>query len=213
MPKVTEAHTEARREQIMEAASHCFSREGFHKTTINDICRESALSPGAIYRYFPSKEEIIAATAEQSLQRSIALVREIKEHGETRRVLDELVETFFGPLDCADCEQDIRCDIELWSEALREPRIMEVERRGMGSFRQHFAEIIRRAQKLGEINPRLDPEAVARTMIAFHAGLVVQKAMDPRTDVKAYVTAMKAMMIGQFWQGTPDDTGIASRKE
>src|SRR5437870_7980906 len=139
MPKVTEAHTEARREQIMEAASHCFSREGFHKTTMNDICRESTLSPGAIYRYFPSKEEIIAAMAEQSLQRSIALVREIKEHGDTRQVLEELVDTFFDPLDCDDCQQDLRCDIELWSEAVREPRILEVERRGMDSFRDLFA--------------------------------------------------------------------------
>ena len=90
---------------------------------------------------------------------------------------------------------------------------MEVERRGMDGFRQLFAEIIRRAQALGEINSRLDAEAVARTMIAFHAGLVVQKAIDPRTDVKQYVKAMEAMMLGKFWQGTPEDAGAASRRE
>jgi len=197
----------------MDAGSHCFSQDGFHKTAMHDICRESALSAGAIYRYFPSKEEIIAAMAEQSLQRSIALVREIKEHGDTRQVLDELVDTFFGPLDCPDCEQDVRCDIELWSEALREPRILEVERRGMDAFRDLFAEIIGRAQELGEINPKLDAVAVARVMISFHQGLVVQKAMDPSTDVKEYVRAMKAMMVGLFWQGTPTGPGAASRKE
>ena len=52
MPKVTEAHLEARRQQILDAASACFSRQGFHQTTMQGICREVDLSPGAVYRYF-----------------------------------------------------------------------------------------------------------------------------------------------------------------
>ena len=61
MPKVTEAHMEARRRQILEAASACFSRQGFHQTSMQDICREAGLSPGAVYRYYSTKEDIIAA--------------------------------------------------------------------------------------------------------------------------------------------------------
>jgi AcrR family transcriptional regulator len=60
-PKVTEAHVEARREQILEAAAACFSRKGFHQTTMQDICEAAQLSPGAVYTYFPSKESIITA--------------------------------------------------------------------------------------------------------------------------------------------------------
>ena len=39
MPKVTEAHLEARREQILDAAAECFARKGFHRSTMHDICR------------------------------------------------------------------------------------------------------------------------------------------------------------------------------
>lgn len=56
MPKVSDAHLEARREQILDAAEACFSREGFHQTSMQDICREAELSPGAVYRHFSSKE-------------------------------------------------------------------------------------------------------------------------------------------------------------
>src|SRR3989304_6177982 len=56
MPKVTEAHLEARRSQILDAAWTCFARKGYHQATMQDICQESGLSPGAIYRYFESKE-------------------------------------------------------------------------------------------------------------------------------------------------------------
>jgi AcrR family transcriptional regulator len=37
MPKVTDAHRQARRQQILRAAFACFGREGFHATTVQDI--------------------------------------------------------------------------------------------------------------------------------------------------------------------------------
>ena len=60
MPKVTEEHVEARRRQILSAALRCFAREGFHRTTMQDIFREADLSPGAVYSYFKGKDELIA---------------------------------------------------------------------------------------------------------------------------------------------------------
>ena len=59
MPKVLPEYLELRRQQILDAAATCFSRRGFHQTTMQDICREAELSPGAVYRYFPSKDAII----------------------------------------------------------------------------------------------------------------------------------------------------------
>ena len=61
MPKVTEEHVAARRRQILSAALRCFARQGFHRTTMQDIFREADLSPGAVYSYFGSKDELIAA--------------------------------------------------------------------------------------------------------------------------------------------------------
>ncbi|MEJ0022097.1 MAG: helix-turn-helix domain-containing protein [Alphaproteobacteria bacterium] len=53
--------TERRKRQIMEAALACFRRKGFHQSSMQEICAEAHLSSGAIYRYFPSKTDIIAA--------------------------------------------------------------------------------------------------------------------------------------------------------
>ena len=65
MPKVTDAHRESRREQILIAAWKCFSRNGFHSTSMADVIREAGLSAGAVYLYFRSKDEIIVAVATQ----------------------------------------------------------------------------------------------------------------------------------------------------
>ena len=63
MPKVSQAHLDARRAQILEAALTCFARNGFHRTTMQEIVKQSRLSPGAIYNYFASKEQIIEANS------------------------------------------------------------------------------------------------------------------------------------------------------
>ena len=63
MARVSQAHLDARRRQILDGAARCFARNGFHATSMQDVLRESGLSAGAVYRYFASKEEIVAAIA------------------------------------------------------------------------------------------------------------------------------------------------------
>ncbi|MFQ5794970.1 MAG: TetR/AcrR family transcriptional regulator [Candidatus Bipolaricaulia bacterium] len=202
MPKVTEAHLEARREQILDAAAACFARKGFHQTTMQDICQEAELSPGAIYRYFHSKEEIIEAICGgESLQQSLDLIKAAKEREDTLQVFDELANAFFSTLEDSDVDVKIRLSVQLWAEALSNPPIMEMLRSNFDSVRGAFTEIIHQAQKRGDINPALDPDAVARVMISLFDGLLLQKGMDPDVDVWKYVAVVKAMLDGSFWQG------------
>src|SRR3954449_6040071 len=51
-------------QRIMEAAKTCFVRSGFQGASMQQICAEAGMSPGALYRYFPSKEAIIEAICE-----------------------------------------------------------------------------------------------------------------------------------------------------
>jgi len=59
-PKVVED----RREQIMDAALHVFSQKGFERTTNKDIADEAGITPGLIYHYFKSKENLLKAVIE-----------------------------------------------------------------------------------------------------------------------------------------------------
>ncbi len=67
MPKVSEEHRAARRDQILAAAVQCVAREGFHKTTMSHVIAESGLSAGAVYGYFKGKNEIIKAIADLAI--------------------------------------------------------------------------------------------------------------------------------------------------
>jgi AcrR family transcriptional regulator len=198
MPKVTTAHLEARRLQILDAAAGCFAAKGFHHTTMHDICQMSELSPGAVYRYYNSKEEIIEAMIRERRSTSAVLIEAIGRRLGTLDILTALADTFFGEL---ENPQACALNIELWAESLRSTRIRDLLMEELSLVREQFVEIIRRAQGRGEVNGVLDPLAVARVMISLFEGLVLQQAADKSVDVWKYVEAMKAMMSGTFWTG------------
>ncbi|MGW9069182.1 helix-turn-helix domain-containing protein, partial [Streptomyces yangpuensis] len=52
MARVSQAHLDARRRQILDGATRCFTRNGFHATSMQDVLKEVDLSAGAVYRYF-----------------------------------------------------------------------------------------------------------------------------------------------------------------
>ena len=52
---------EMRRQQILVAAKRIFTQRGYEKCTMEDIAREAEVSPGTIYLYFKSKDELYAS--------------------------------------------------------------------------------------------------------------------------------------------------------
>lgn len=61
-----------RRKQVLDAAECCFRRQGFHTTSMAQIAAEAEMSVGHIYRYFPSKGDIIAAIVERDVSAAMA---------------------------------------------------------------------------------------------------------------------------------------------
>jgi AcrR family transcriptional regulator len=203
VPKVTEAHIEARKQQILEAAIRCFGRQGFHKTTMQDICTEAGLSPGALYRYFPSKEEIIEAMVAERRRQGFVRIEQARRLASTVEALEVLSGAFEEIEDITGCA----VDVELWGEAFRNTRISAALRSDIDMICAAFSGIIRTAQERGDITPNVDPASVARIMLSLFHGMVIQKSLDPAVNLDHYVQALKAMMTGRFWLGQVDEGG------
>lgn len=67
MPKVSAAHMQSRREQIVRAAIAEFSANGIHSTSMAAIIAASGLSAGAIYTHFSGKDKIIAFASQTAI--------------------------------------------------------------------------------------------------------------------------------------------------
>ena len=63
MPKISEERREERREQILAGARRCFAEHGYEGATVARLEEEIGLSRGAIFNYFPSKEDLFVELA------------------------------------------------------------------------------------------------------------------------------------------------------
>jgi AcrR family transcriptional regulator len=195
MPKVQPEYLELRRQQIVDAAAACFTRSGFHQTTMQDICAEADMSPGAVYRYFRSKEEIIQAMCLRGHEEDAQIIHDLMSRGSTQEVMDELVHLY---LEGAGNHELCALSIELLGETRRDPVVLESVREGMATTKAALADIIRRAQERGDMSRDLDPLAVSQVMVGLYQGLIWQKVLEPDMDVLPYAQMVKALFSSLY---------------
>jgi AcrR family transcriptional regulator len=169
MPRVSAEHLTNRRRQILDAAAGCFARNGFHRTSMQDIVKESGLSAGLIYRYFTGKEEmILAIVGEWHTTRSA----DLGTASDPLAAYLGLLRAIAGP----DAAQQRNLGMQAWAETVREPRIRALARQGVDQQLEAFGDVA--------------PEAVVRVLVAVYQGLLLQASWDDGLDVEAFVAAV-----------------------
>jgi AcrR family transcriptional regulator len=180
MPKVSEDYLTARRRQILDAALVCFARRGFHGTPMHAIFEEAGLSPGAVYRYFKSKEEIVEAIATETLS-GFAVAMQSRDSGRPDEVLGRLLDAIEA-VELRD--QRLRLALQIWGEAMLNPRLGSFVREVIGRLEQRVA---------AELDVA-DPDATARVLVAIAQGSVVQRNLDEDYDPERFRRAARALL-------------------
>jgi AcrR family transcriptional regulator len=210
-PKVSEQHLEERRNQIVDAAVRRFSRGGFHQTTMDGICAEAEMSKGALYRYFKSKEDIVAAMYERSINQKTTLLNENMDLAGPVATLVDLADGIYGKLADPEARDGYRLAVQLWAEAMTNPRIYELQMQEMDLWFPVIIGVIQEGQRRGEINEDLDPELVPRVIGAMFMGIVLQKSWDNDVDVEGCCRIVKALLAGDFSRAVPVDLDTRKR--
>lgn len=184
----------------MDAAKSCFSRQGFHQTSIQDICQDAALSPGAVYKYFSSKEHIIAASCLECQQHIVDLVNAAKSRGSSPlESLDFIFDHGLEMLGGEAFREPAMMNVQLWSEAMRSEEIKQALLAvTFNTLGQAFAQFFKQAQEEGDVDPQLDPQALGITVMGLFHGLVLHKSLDPEIDIAACGQALRALYQGLF---------------
>ncbi|MEV0798769.1 TetR/AcrR family transcriptional regulator [Kribbella sp. NPDC050281] len=195
MPKVTEEHRVARRAQIVAAARTCVVEQGFHKTTMADVIRESGLSAGAVYGYFKSKEEIVAAIAEEALGTVDELFEKIltTEHPLTPLAALEAALNHAVTIAERPGGDVTRVAVQAWAEALHNPAILDIAGGKYLLLREHFEDVVRRAQADGTVDPDTDPKYIAQVMFGMLPGFVLQRLLIGDVTPDTYTAGLKAL--------------------
>jgi TetR/AcrR family transcriptional regulator, repressor for uid operon len=199
MPKLKPDTQRARREHILDAAERSFARAGFHRTTMQDICREAAVSPGALYVYFASKEDLIAGIAERdraTLADQLALVAAAPD---LLQALSKLGEHYM----VEQPRHKQQLVVELGCESMRGGSVGEIFRACDAAVLDQFEGLFQRAAADGKIRPELDPSTLAHAIAMIGDGLFWRRAVDPKFNAATMVPIVTALIAGLLNPQTP----------
>jgi AcrR family transcriptional regulator len=195
MPRVSADHVLARRQQIVEAALRCFAKDGFHATSMRDVVRESELSAGAVYSYFPSKESLIAAAVAPVLDTLTDALDDIAKEPDRSpsEVVGELLERIYPVAVAGDFDYP-RIVVTAWGEALRDPAVRGAVEPTYRAVRGRLVENIIRWRDAGHLPAETNAEALGQVLLSTLAGFVLQHALLGDVELGRYVTALSLLM-------------------
>jgi AcrR family transcriptional regulator len=178
MPKVSQAHLDARRQQIVDAARARFASDGFARTSMADIVAESGLSNGAIYRYFTSKDEIVIAVCEQGTQ---ALPTALTA---------ESVAGFLDHVRARARDTDhARLVVQIYAEATVSPPLAVIVQQQLSTLRTAIAELVPQHR-------RGDAEQIAEAFVGLCLSYSQQLAIRGDVDPAPFTAALMAIIEG-----------------
>ncbi len=195
MPKVSDAHREARREEILTAAQRVLSERGYRRTSMADVIAEAGLSAGAIYGHFEGKRELFLAVARSVLGRRRDELESAIRQGPPPSPGEGLGMLLRGLLASG---VDARVLVQVWGEATTEPDVRVMVNDQVPVIRGAFEDVVRAwcAAHPGRV-PEGPDAAVHRlvpVMLALTQGFLIQHTLFDDFDGEAYLAAVREVL-------------------
>ena len=179
-----------RRAEILNAAERCFAKHGFHQASMQTICAEAGMSPGNLYRYFPSKEAIIAGIAERNRAQAAADFAAVGKATEFFGGLATLARQYL----VERTPEEIGLCAEIMAESRRNPEIARIYQTIDKDVRDGLVGVLRNAVERGEISPELDLERAVIVILALGDGIEWRRAVDPAFDPETVLPMVLKMV-------------------
>ncbi len=172
-----------RRTEILDAAERCFARDGFHQASMQQICAEAGMSPGNLYRYFPSKEALIAGISERSRAEAAADFAAVDEAPDFFTGFAALGRQYL----VERSDEELALCLEIMAEARRNPEVRRIYQTIDSEVRGGLVAILRRAAARGELRSDLDLEKIVKVLLALGDGIESRRAIDPSFDPESVI--------------------------
>lgn len=177
------------RQHILDTAADLFFREGYRAIGVDTIVERSGVAKMTLYRYFPSKDDLIAAYLEQTNTRFWqwfdALVA---PHPDSPR--DQLIAVFDGVSKLATSPECYGC---AFINAAAE--FADFTHRGHDLARLHKQAVLDRFRLMAEKGNAANPEELAAQLLMLMDGAWIQARMFGPLNAAKHVPQMARTLI------------------
>jgi AcrR family transcriptional regulator len=211
VPKLKPEELESRRQEIIQAARACFLRNGFHRTTTDEICREASITPGGLYHYFGGKDEIIAAVIQETANEMVERFRSVIDSaGDIRQAFADISGLFIETMQDPELDKLVRLDLEIWAEGLKNQKLYEISKQSWGMRRQLMEHFVKQGAEGGIYSmPDVDARGLSSLLVATLIGLRIGKVLlKDEFDLNGAIATMFLVHGGRLTTQLPDLNGI-----
>lgn len=201
---------EARREQILLAATRLFGEAGFRGTSLRDLARACGVSHPTLLHYFPTKDDLLLAVLRR---RDELTVEEIGRLSGPRELPAFL-------LRMSEVNASIPGIIALFTVTSAEATAPEHPAHPYYRERYRAAvagltTLLEQARHEGVLRPHVDPARAARSVFAVLDGAQVQWLLDPAgTDITGLLAdQLRSIFVEDVWPPLPRRVASSVRNE
>jgi AcrR family transcriptional regulator len=193
-PAQPPARDTRRRRDILAAAERAFVRHGFHASTMQDVAAEAAMSPGNLYRYFPSKDAIVAGLCECDQEELAGDFVSLEATGDVvggialmlrKRLIEEPRER-------------LQLIIEIWAESARNPAIAAIQHKIDSQVRDRLVATFEAAKRHGAAEADIDVDFAVSALMTIGAGLFKRRILEADFDGEAEVAVAVGLIDAVF---------------
>jgi AcrR family transcriptional regulator len=190
---------DARRDQILDCALAVFASQGFHETSIADVCVRARIARGTLYQYFTDKRAVLAALIERIVGRIIEAVQhwprfELPPDGEWTAGHN----VAFVEGRCLQLMAAVFADADTASLILRMARGTGFAREALARIDAQVVSVIaadvRTAVELGVVRP-FDPQIVAEFILGGIEKIVIRALDEGRAIDVARIARDVAVLV------------------
>jgi AcrR family transcriptional regulator len=205
MPKLKPEELETRRTEIIDAARACFLRSGFHKTTTDEICREASITPGGLYHYFGSKEELISAVIDRSAETAVERMRNlIADSMNAESAFRQVGSLFFQTMQDGEIDNATRLELEIWVEGLKNKKLLDKSKKAWAMRMKWLEALVPRGIQEGIYDSEVvEPRAMASLLISIWLGLRMGRLMGEEFDLNGALRSFTMMHAGRLQPNMP----------
>ena len=184
------------RARILTAAQESFGALGYDRASVAEICRRAAVTKGAFYHHFESKQAVFLQLLEAWLD---DVDQRLAAFEESRALVPEQLVAMTTILDHVldTATEQLPIYLEYLTQALRDAELRQLTVRPYDRFHRRIADIIRRGIEQGSLHP-VPPEATASTVLALVMGLLLEAMLAPDSiDMSAAAAqSMRVLLAG-----------------
>lgn len=194
-------HQTDRRATILDAAEQCFSRSGFHQTSMSDICQAAGMSPGNLYRYFPSKVAIIEGITERHRAQVAADFDGVLKAPSFYEGIAAMAQMYMVEKDV----EEVNLGVEIMAECRRNPTIAKLFYDFEDDVKARLIQLLKTAAERGEINPTTDFESAAAMLMVMADGISLRRSVDRSFNTERVMPLV--FQVVEYLLGKPGRNG------